>query len=246
MTHKQACITIISASRTQEPEFWAETALGQSIKRFRTFQTFRPLQEKDLAIRFRPVIQFANRDGLGIVYNKVIDAKTERYLDANEIFLFVHDDVWLDDAQLGEHLIEGLQYFDVIGVAGSTQRIPGQPSWSFRDTDFTPNVDTMSGMIGHGTQPCGRLSYFGPWRQKCELLDGVLLATRASTLRRSGVRFDPLFEFHFYDLDFCRTARCGGLTLGTWPIAITHQGAGNYNDDNWLPSYAKYVNKWGS
>jgi GT2 family glycosyltransferase len=104
----------------------------------------------------------------------------------------------------------------------------------------------MSGMIGHGTQPCGRLSYFGPWRQKCELLDGVLLATGASTLRRSGVRFDPLFEFHFYDLDFCRTARCGGLTLGTWPIAITQQGAGNYNDDNWLPSYAKYVNKWGS
>ncbi len=129
MTHKQACITIVSASRTQEAEFWAETALRQSIKRFRTFQTFRPLQEKDLAIRFRPVIKFANRDGLGIVYNKVIDAKTERYLDANEIFLFVHDDVWLEDAQLGEHLIEGLQYFDVIGVAGSTQRIPGQPSW---------------------------------------------------------------------------------------------------------------------
>jgi GT2 family glycosyltransferase len=65
-----------------------------------------------------------------------------------------------------------------------------------------------------------------------------------STLARTGLRFDPRFDFHFYDLDFCRTARSLGLRLGTWPIAITHQGVGNYGD-KWRHLYSEYIAKWG-
>lgn len=32
------------------------------------------------------------------------------------------------------------------------------------------------------------------------------VAATRSTLKKAGVLFDPQFEFHFYDLDFCRTA----------------------------------------
>jgi GT2 family glycosyltransferase len=62
----------------------------------------------------------------------------------------------------------------------------------------------------------------------CEILDDVLLAIRKSVLMEHDLRFDMRFDFHFYDLDFCREARESGLTLGTWPIAITHQSGGAF------------------
>ena len=162
----------------------------------------------------------------------------------DEILVFVHDDVWLDDAQIGEHLVAGLNRFDVIGVAGSVGRVPGQLSWF--DLNSNPDIPlrAMSGMICHGNNPCGEISYFGPWHQSCELLDGVFMAVRLNTIARTGLRFDPRFRFHFYDLDFCRTARSLGLRLGTWPIALTHQSEAGFGDE-WRRCYPEYLAKWG-
>ena len=89
------------------------------------------------------------------------------------------------------------------------------------------------------------VGFFGPIVGECELLDGVLLAARASGLRQAGVRFDPRFRFHFYDLDFCRTARAAGLHLGTWPIALTHRSSGNPYSDEWNAALELYREKWG-
>jgi hypothetical protein len=93
----------------------------------------------------------------------------------------------------------------------------------------------------------GRVDWFGPFGA-CELLDGVLFAVR----RERTAMFDPQFDFHFYDLDFCRSARSMGLTLGTWPISITHAGKpasmveagiGLY-DDQWKRNRERYLTKW--
>ena len=71
------------------------------------------------------------------------------------------------------------------------------------------------------------------------------MAARASTLQSSGVRFDPQLDFHFYDLDFCRSAEIANLKLGTWPIAITHQSSGgSVHSDAWLRARAFYLKKW--
>jgi GT2 family glycosyltransferase len=88
------------------------------------------------------------------------------------------------------------------------------------------------------------VSWYGPAPAACELLDGVFLAARRSVLRRKGVLFDPAFQFHCYDLDFCRTARSRGLTLGTWPIAITHRSGGNFGAA-WDVAADAYLRKWG-
>jgi GT2 family glycosyltransferase len=87
---------------------------------------------------------------------------------------------------------------------------------------------------------------FGAVPAECELLDGLFLAAKRSLLTARGVLFDPRFDFHFYDLDFCRTARHRGLRLGTWPICLTHQSSGAANAKSWSANYRRYIDKWDS
>jgi GT2 family glycosyltransferase len=58
--------------------------------------------------------------------------------------------------------------------------------------------------------PFGEVVHFGASPADCELLDGVFLAARRSTLVAQGVCFDPQFDFRFYDMDLCRSARKEG------------------------------------
>lgn len=76
--------------------------------------------------------------------------------------------------------------------------------------------------------------------------DVVGVAARAGRLRQAGVRFDPRFDFHFYDLDFCRSASAAGLRLGTWPLAITHASSGeSIQSASWEQGAQRYLQKWG-
>ena len=152
---------------------------------------------------------------------------------------------WLDDFFLTTRVLEGLQHYDVIGVAGNRRRLPRQPSWAFTDTEFKwDEPENLSGAVAMGDYPFGQLSFFGQCPADCELLDGVLLAVKPAALIQTSVRFDPTFPFHFYDLDFCRQARQAGLRLGTWPIAITHQSGGSFGSPAWHASYHQYLSKW--
>ena len=72
----------------------------------------------------------------------------------------------------------------------------------------------------------------------------MLLAVRRSVLLNAGVVFDPLFRFHFYDMDFCRTARAAGLRLGTWTISVTHQSGGAFGSAGWNEAFLAYQKKW--
>jgi GT2 family glycosyltransferase len=70
------------------------------------------------------------------------------------------------------------------------------------------------------------------------------MAAKASTLLDAGVRFDPQFAFHFYDMDFCRSAVQAGLRLGTWPNAVTHASGGRFGTPQWKEAAAAYYRKW--
>ncbi len=89
------------------------------------------------------------------------------------------------------------------------------------------------------------MTRYGATPASCELLDGVLLATHRDLLRQRQIRFDERFHFHFYDLDFCRSARQAGARLATWPIAITHQSVGRVGGEAWQAGFADYLDKWG-
>jgi GT2 family glycosyltransferase len=222
-------IEIVSATRRTEAEFWSASALGISLRRL------------GFDRRLVPRIAFENRRGLPEIYNARIDAE-----DAAAHLVFVHDDVWLDDYLITDRVVNGLRNFDVIGVAGNRRRVARQPAWAFVDDALTWDArEHLSGAVAHGAQPFGPVSWFGPSTVACELLDGVFLAASTAVLRQHAVRFDPRFAFHYYDMDFCRSARAAGLRLGTWPICITHQSGGAFGMPPWREVQDAYFAKWG-
>lgn len=221
-------IEIVSATRLPENEFWNKAALGISLRNL--------AQDPRLSTS----IAFANQRGLPGIFNARIDAQ-----DSCEILIFIHDDVWIDEVAIADRVIAGLKTFDVIGVAGNRRRVQNQPNWAFIDDKFTWDAKpNLSGRIAHGSDPVGTVSTFGVVPARCELLDGVLLAVKKSVLRANDVRFDPRFDFHFYDMDFCRSAREHGLRLGSWPISLTHQSTGAFGTPQWTEKYRLYLDKW--
>jgi GT2 family glycosyltransferase len=224
-------IRIISATRLSAAEFSTQSPLGISMARL-AFDR-----------RIKACVAFANSAGLPQVFNSGMDLAGEA-----EILVFMHDDVWIDDYYLADRLIEGLGRADILGLAGSKRRLPGQPSWAFsgfRNGKLAKEMAAnMSGLIGHGKEAFGKVSRYGPAPADCELLDGVFLAARKSTLSRHGIRFDTRFDFHFYDVDFCRQARSKGLRLSTWPICMTHQSGGAFSTASWKDGYDRYLAKW--
>jgi GT2 family glycosyltransferase len=221
-------IEIVTATRKSEAGFRKETALGISLRRLS--------YDKRLVAR----VAFENRRGLPEIFNAGIAAAGD-----DDILVFMHDDVWIDDIYFGDRIVEGLKAFDVIGVAGNRRRVPKQPSWAFV-SNIANNLDhpNLSGSVAHGKHPFGALEYFGPVPGECELLDGMFLAARKSVLAASEVAFDPRFDFHFYDMDICRSAKLRGLRLGTWPICLTHQSSGAFGGASWFAMYTAYLAKW--
>ena len=221
-------IEVISATRKTEEEFWTTTATGLSLLRLKF----------DKAICSH--IVYANQRGLPDIYNERIQARNN-----SELLVFMHDDVWIEDMFFSQRVADGLAAYDIIGVAGNRRRVPLQPAWCFIDSKMNPDKpENLSGTVAHGHDPFGRPTFCGPAPAACELLDGVFLAARKSALQQSNTRFDPAFHFHFYDLDFCRTARKNQLRLGTWPISLTHQSPGLFNSDAWREKYQRYLEKW--
>jgi len=221
-------IEVICATRMSESDFWNKAALGISLRRL----------AQDT--RLIPKITFDNKRGLPEIYNARINDPA-----GHDMLVFIHDDVWVDDYFFADRVLGGLDEFDVLGVAGNRRRVQNQPAWAFIDENFTWDAKTnLSGSVAHGTHPFGNISVFGNVPAECELLDGVFLAARKYVLQHSSIQFDPCFDFHFYDMDFCRSARKNGLMLGTWPICLTHQSGGAFGSPNWLAKYRLYLEKW--
>ena len=221
-------LAIVSATRKSAKAFWKSSALGISLRR---------LGDDD---RVDVSIAYKNSLGLPVVYNNALTAE-----NAADAVVFIHDDVWIDDYFFVDRILEGLRHFDIIGVAGNRRRVERQPSWAFIDDKLTwDHKDNLSGRVAHSKRPFGAVAIFGPVPAECELLDGVLLAVNRTRLIDAKVQFDTRFDFHFYDLDLCRSARESGLKLGTWPVAITHQSGGAFNSDQWADKRRQYFDKW--
>ena len=220
-------IEFVSATRGWRSDFEHRFPLGRSLLRL------------GFDRRISSSVTTGNSAPLADVYNRRIDDSPA------DVLAFIHDDIWLDDCFVGDRILAGLDRFDIIGIAGNRRRYPHQRAWHMSAAGGldTPN---LSGVVSDGTGPFGTPSFFGPPEQECDLLDGLFLAASKRTLQEAGVRFDPRFAFHFYDLDFCRSARAAGLTLGTWSIAMTHQtkeGRG-YGSASWLSTFEAYQSKW--
>ena len=221
-------LLVVSATRSDAEEFTTDTWLGRSLARA-------PLQGG------KSLIRCANDQPLACTYNAAIDQASPDTLIA-----FCHDDVWLGDQPLAAELNEALQAFDLVGVAGNSRLEAGQSSWCCLPDSPAWDHDHLVGQIRHGDPHSSHRTVYGPTPACALLLDGVFLAARAGTLQRSGVRFDEQFDFHFYDLDICRSATAAGLRLGVWPLALIHASGGHPGSPGWLRCWERYKKKWGA
>lgn len=229
-------LIVVSATRSTQDEFMKSSLLGRSLTIIGQLTT----------VSLRGF--FNNTQPLGFCYNIAIDEA-----ESDDILVFVHDDVHIDDWMMGWRVQEALRHFDVVGVAGNRRCQSGQLTWYLQPSDHTDgryensdwDLAYLSGAIGHGRPGQNRLSNYGSTPQLVSLIDGVFMAARARTLLESGVRFDPQLGFHLYDLDFCRSADRAGLKIGTWPIALTHASSGDgIHSEAWAESSRIYRSKW--
>lgn len=224
-------IRLVCATRVAADAFYRDTALGRSLD-----AGYRDLPFLDIEVIAD------NREGLPVVYNRVIRAAGAR----PAVLLFVHDDVHLTDYYWPDRLYAGLTTFQLVGVAGNRRRLPRQPSWCFKDEWFAwDDFDQMSGFIGHGDALPFRVMRFGLVGAPCKLLDGVFLAADSRVLLERDLLFDERFDFHFYDLDLCRQAELKGVSMGTAPICLLHESIGKMRTDAWTAAYRTYLDKWG-
>jgi len=222
-------IRFVIATRANQNDFFTSTAMGKVLN-----MNWYSEIETD--------IYASNSRGLPQVYNESI----ERSKSDPAILVFAHDDIHLSDFYWFGNLINGLTQFDIVGVVGNKRRVPRQPSWAFIDDGATwDEPDNLSGIVGAGIGfPPVHMHMFGPPGHEVKLLDGLFLAVRSELLIQHDLKFDERFDFHFYDLDFCRQAESKGMRMGTWGISIIHESGGGLGTPSWKSAYAKYLEKW--
>ena len=223
-------IRMVCATRVEAASFATQTALGRSLALY-------PFPFVELRL-------FAsNSAGLPFCYNTAI---REAASDPCTL-VFVHDDVHLLDFFWPDRLTSGLRAAQVVGIAGCRRRRPRQVSWRYTDDLRTmEQAANLSGAIAHGAGwPATGVSYYGPIGAEVQILDGVLLAAQSASLIAAGITFDERFDFHFYDLDFCRQCTDKGLKLATVPLPLVHESGGGFGTPSWSRGRDAYLTKWG-
>lgn len=225
-----ATFGFVVATRLPNSKFWKHSLTGQSLERYK--------DNPQVILN----IHYSNKRGLGEVYaEEVINSKAD-YL------IFLHDDVCLLDDDLLDKLHRELSIADIIGVAGSQYRHSRQPAWLFSKVQtsggFAWDHPNLSGKVAHGSPTKHEFTEYGPVGVNCKLLDGVFLGVHTGRVRRANVNFSPDFVFHFYDMDFCRSAEHHGLLMRTADISVLHESSGTFGTASWWDAYRKYLTKW--
>jgi len=180
-----------------------------------------------------------NEIGLSNVYNSYISSYS-KLKDEDWILIFVHDDVWINDVFIFEKLEKAMTEFDIVGLAGTSSNLRYRPVlW------HNAPRESLSGAVAHA-QPKGQFSFnfFGLTPRECKYVDGVFIAVNLKKIIEAEVTFDEDFDFHFYDLAFCKRACDKGLRIGTWPIWVTHESVGDFNKEEWKESETKFIKKY--
>lgn len=229
-------VRLFSATRFSKEEFSGSSFLGKSLG---------VIPEK---LQPQTHIQFCNSGdnavGLSEYYNRCLDN-----CGMHDIAVLVHDDVYLHNWYLVNQVRKAAREFDIFGVVGSSAPDLDQPSWSLK---FSSGLEPegwqqdagLSGSLSHFTPENPYIGYYGPAPERCVLIDGLFIGINVENVRQAGVRFDPVFRFHCYDIDFCRSAARAGLRIGTWDIPVTHASGGSFESRSWRDAARIYLEKW--
>lgn len=230
-------VHLVCATRTG-PGGFGQTHLGRSLALWHDDRReIDPFAATDVGT----TVYYNNTHGLPDVYNEALTG----LLSTDGVIVFLHDDVYVADFNWPSLVSQGLERFDIVGVAGSARLFPGQEAWYLDENSRIGSPEFLSGTVSHGEPANCHLMRYGYAPRRCLLLDGLFLAVKSATLARHGLRFDPRFRFHCYDMDFCRQATACGLTLGTIRLSLIH-GSGGYsvNSPDFDGALRQYRAKW--
>lgn len=187
------------------------------------------------------VINANNSIGLSKSYNRQLTAEN---LIKHDIVLFAHDDVYIDDLKLKGKLYAAIDSYDIVGLAGSTSATISKPCLWHRMSDPSNWSGSVSHPIADDTMQA--VTSFGPWPQRCLLLDGLFLAVNLSRVLEAGWSFNENYMYHHYDLSSCLDANKKQLRLGTYPIYVSHSSPGlsDINDMSYQNSEATFYNEY--
>lgn len=186
----------------------------------------------------KTTIYWSNKRGLSEVYNEHLEKNTDA-----DFVLLLHDDLWLNDVLTFDKLAQSR--FDLIGICGGNTFDPNTPravqtgicGW------WTTTTKGSGFIVQRPKTDHYFASTFGVCPAPTATLDGCFLCLTRNAIQK-GLRFDPQFKWHFYDLDLCMQARKLGLSVGVAPILTTHQSLGNPHDPEFARSQKVFFNKW--
>ena len=222
---------IVSATRASTPEDINKLPLVRSIEE-RLFGG-----EYDLMTN--------NTRGLPVVYNEAL-AKWKDH-DARWL-VFVHDDVYIDDAHVFNKLddVHAQHGFNIIGLAGCKDpTIKSHNLWHV--------MAPRDKLFGYASHPAGQpgqiqVSSFGPSPARVALIDGLFMAVHVPSISKTSWKFNENYTFHHYDLASCIDANRQRLKIGVAPINVIHSSPGlmSVNDATWSKSNDQFLKEYGA
>lgn len=240
-----ARINIVVATRKRKDEFKSMPLFKTVVSRMRF--------GNDVTIERS--IAFCNTDGLGTVYNSAI-----RTFGDCDIYVFVHDDIWINDVMFVDKLMSASKNYDVIGCCGG--KAWGMPSDTSNPIIWTyaANDAGMSGFMVHASDSeivhaeksskyDGKALFatnYGVAPSAVLTLDGSFICFTRNAVSK-GLRFDENFKFHFYDMDVSFEAYVRKLKVGTSAILLTHESLGtSAAQSSYMDAQRMFLKKWFS
>ena len=221
-------VYVVSASETKTFEEWKQKPIAKSLEKQ---NILRSAKEFDFHIVKN------NKRGLPELYNEFL--YDPKYKD--DILLFVHDDVELEDVFLVEKLLNSP--YAVTGLAGATTAdMSKPPAWHLMS-----DRSTHVGEVAHASENRVWTTCFGPTNSRALILDGLFLAVDVEAVTSKGAKFDEDFTFHHYDITFCLDCNSKKVKCGVLPIRVVHHGLGDsMNTPEWRDSAQKFYQKYGT
>lgn len=218
----------------------------QQIERLMITQSIKNVISKNKDV-YDFVLLAGNKRGLPEMYNQVLSADVD-----SDWLVFVHDDVYIDDACLLEKLDTARHNhgFDIVGAAGCINpRIKNHNLWHVM-ADRQDHRGTVAHPTGtnYGVERQITYSCFGPTPARVTLIDGLFVAVHAPTARERGWKFNENYTFHHYDMSSCIDANKLKLKIGVYPINLIHTSPGlsSLDDPVWKESNKQFLKEYGS
>lgn len=182
-----------------------------------------------------------NKTGLPEVYNEFLDKSFTQVL-------FVHDDIWIDDAGFLSKLEEGHKKYDIIGVAGGlTPTLKAPALWHIMCGGFQGG--NLRGFAGHYlSDNTTSITNFGPSPSRVAIIDGAFMSVNVTKTSKVDWKFNENYTFHHYDISSCIDANKKQLKIGVVPILTYHNSPGlrDINDKVFNENQAKFLKEYAS